>query len=373
MKHLDLQDLTKKFAEGTCTPEELELLENWYLQWKPEQVDIDPSKLNAVMGEVWDALPVHKGTIGLSIYTWRNVVIAATVIFVLAFAVRFSGIRYGADRDNTPLLAMDMVIPGSNKAFLELADGRKINVTAAHQGLLAKQTGINITKTEDGQLIYNVTGDPSKITEFNTIIVPKGGKYVVCLPDGTKVWLNAESTLKYPASFASLPERRVELVGEAYFDVVHHKDQGFKVYTPDQVVSDIGTQFNINAYQENGNTKTTVIEGEATVNNTRLTAGQQAILTGKKINRIQVDADDAIAWKNGFFQFTNEDIKTGLAAIARWYDVEIVYEDPAAKKLVLRKLNGDISREGQLSSAIEIIKVSGVNCKVVGRKLIVLK
>jgi transmembrane sensor len=366
MKQLDLKELTKKFGEGTCTTDELELLENWYLQWKPEPVTIDPLRLDHIMGEVWDNLPVHQGSLSLLFRSWKKVGMAAALLLTLTMGIYWSSIRYYKNFDK-PILALNQIVPGGDKAVLELADGTKINVAEAQNGLLAKQAGITITKAENGQLIYNVTGDPSRITEFNSIKVPKGGKYVVCLPDGTKVWLNAESTLKYPASFASLPERKVELVGEAYFEVAH-LDQPFNVHTPGQVVTDIGTKFNINAYTTNGNIKTAVVEGSVSVNKTILVAGEQAILSDKGIKRVQIDSAEVLAWKNGFFQFSNEDLKTGMSQIARWYDVEVVYENAHVK----RTLNGSIARSSELATVIEILKLSGVNCKVDGRKITVL-
>lgn len=368
MKHLDLKDLTKKFGEGTCTNEELELLENWYLQWKPERVNIDPLRLEQIMGEVWDQLPVHYGAVTTVLRNWKKVVIAAAALLVLSTGLYYSGMRFSKVH-NLPLLTLDKVVPGSYKATLELANGTQINVAEAVDGLLAKQSGITITKKDNGQLIYNVTGDPSKITEFNTIIVPKGGKYVVCLPDGTKVWLNAESTLRYPASFASLPERKVELVGEAYFEVAHLEKQPFTVHSPGQVVTDIGTKFNINAYPGNANLKTAVVEGAASVNKTVLVAGQQAVLSEKGLALVAIDSAEVLAWKNGFFQFTNEDVKTGMAQIARWYDVEVVYQDDKLS----RSFDGSFSRDSQLSSVIKILKHAGINCKIEDRKIIVLK
>jgi transmembrane sensor len=255
---------------------------------------------------------------------------------------------------------------------------------------LAKQAGVKIIKTSDGLLTYTLTPAKSSTAEYNTLEIPKGGQYGVCLPDGTKVWLNAASTLRYPATFSSLSERRVVLSGEAYFEVVHDKKQPFIVETAYQSVRDIGTKFNINSYAEEPGIKTTLLEGSAAVSlnpskggtvksvtkqnagsstyEKVISAGQQAILKNDRIEIAKINADESISWKNGFFQFQNDDLKTGMRQLARWYNVEIVYEGPVPTE----KLDGKVYRNINLSSALQILLGTDVSYTIENRKVTIM-
>jgi len=230
------------------------------------------------------------------------------------------------------------IAPGKDDAVLTLADGRKILLSAIANGKLAEIAGLRITKTANGQLVYQVTDDavnnPTSALQYHTISTPRGGQYQVNLPDGTRVWLNSASSLKFPMAFAAA-NRQVSLTGEAYFEVAKDKKKVFTVQTDRQTVEVLGTHFDISSYPEDASTKTTLLEGSVRVNanNKSITIkpGQQAEVA-ETIVLNDVDAETAVAWKNGYFSFDDEELGSAMSKVARWYDVEVAYADEAFKK-----------------------------------------
>jgi len=261
------------------------------------------------------------------------------------------------------------VLPGSNKAVLVLADGRKISLTDVNNGNVAKEAGISISKTTDGQLVYTVSDAAlDKNTEnldnaFNTIETPKGGMWQVKLPDGSSVWLNAASSLTYPLTFSKNQKRIVELKGEAYFEVAKDKLHPFVVKTPRQEIEVLGTHFNINSYADEAVVKTTLLEGSVKVNSYQadrateiLKPGEQSILTTKGFDIKQVDADEVIDWKNGYFMFNNEKQESIMRKITRWYNVQVEYADASAKEVTYY---GSISRFENVSKILRKFEQTG--------------
>lgn len=274
----------------------------------------------------------------------------------------------------------DDVAPGGDKALLILADGSEIALDKAKNGDLTKQGEIRIHKTEDGQVVYiNAKGQraPQSIApKYNTIRTPKTGQYKVVLADGTKVWLNAVSSIRFPTSFTH-EERRVEITGEAYFEVAKDKNRPFRVITPEQTIEVLGTRFNINAYQGEKAVKTTLLEGSVKVSPAHqkgrehqsilLHPGQQSTVTpnSSHIEVKNVDTEEIIAWKNGYFQFNNTDIAMIMRQVERWYDVEVVYEGGAYEN----RLSGKISRDVSVSKVLEMLHYLGINAEIEGRKI----
>ncbi|MCD0488095.1 FecR family protein [Pedobacter sp. MC2016-14] len=269
--------------------------------------------------------------------------------------------------------------PGRSRATLKLANGTEIFLDTLRSGLnKIKQDGASISNERNGELVYIKSSETetSKI-EYNTISTPKGGTYKVLLPDSTQVWLNSSSELTYPTSFAHADARVVKLEGEAFFAVKKLKDekgksQPFIVSTAQQQIKVLGTQFNINAYADELNLKTTLIEGSVEVNNSvKLKPGEQAISAGKEVEIRTVDVSSYIDWKNGDFNLKNNDFRTTMRKISRWYDVEIVY-DPSFPQDV--KLGGWISRDKNISSVLNLIqKTAKVHFKLEGRRVTVSK
>lgn len=301
-----------------------------------------------------------------------RIISAAAVIAVISIGAYLFVIRAGhSTYDND-------VNPGTNKAVLTLANGQKITLDDAKKGKLAEQTGITVSKSANGQLLYTVaaTDKVTKELSYNTLETPVGGQYQLVLPDGTKIWLNAGSSLKYPTSFAALQERRVILKGEAYFEVAHNKEMPFRVETPKQTVEVLGTHFNVNAYLDEPDTKTTLLEGSVKVMPENKTAslllkpGQQAHV-GNSSGVITIDTEAVIAWKNGDFILKDEDFEATMRKIARWYDVEVIYDESAPHDL---ELGGWVSRSKNISAVLKIIESTGkVHFKVQGRRVTVTK
>ncbi|RQO74799.1 hypothetical protein DBR43_05290 [Pedobacter sp. KBW06] len=264
----------------------------------------------------------------------------------------------------------------SNKATLTLANGSTINLDKASKGEIAEQSGLTVTKTGDGKLVYEISKTSVAAAGFNTITTPRGGLYQVNLPDGTMVWLNAASSLKYPAVFNG-QERKVELSGEAYFEVAKKKIP-FLVKTALQEVAVLGTHFNINAYADEVKTKTTLFEGSVrvslaekqalkSVNTQVLVPGQQSTVENNRLNVNAVDLDEALAWKNGYFQFNEENLVNIMKQLSRWYDIDVVFEGKPSQELFLLK----IPRRLALSDVLKILATNGINFKIEGRTLIV--
>ncbi|MFD2582350.1 FecR family protein [Pedobacter vanadiisoli] len=272
---------------------------------------------------------------------------------------------------------------GTDKAILTLSDGRIINLNKDVVGKIATEAGIEITKSEDGTLVYKVVNTKGKSTDFNTITTPVGGQYTVILPDGSKVWLNAGSSLKYPTTFAA-SGRSVTLTGEGYFEVAHLERIGGRVpfsvlviknQAQSEKVEVLGTHFNINAYADEPFVKTTLLKGSVSValNNNKtilLKPGQLAKLSNEDIQVQEADTEMAVAWKNGEFVF-REDLRSAMRKVARWYDVEIVYDETAPENLML---GGWMSRGTNISEVLNHIQLTGkVHFKLEGRRVIVSK
>jgi transmembrane sensor len=264
--------------------------------------------------------------------------------------------------------------PGNNKAILTLENGTKLVLDSAKIGVLLKKGGISIKKTKDGQLIYAVgKNNAAAVNEpviYNTISTPRGGQYQVILPDGTRVWLNAASSLKFPAAFAS-NQRNVELTGEAYFEVAKNAAKPFLVKVNNMQVRVLGTHFNIMAYHDDVAVKTTLLEGAVQLNNGHgsnfLKPGQQGVVKGNNIQVFNVDTDQAISWKNGFFEFNRSSIQDIMKQLSRWYDVEVVYEG----KIPGDEFVGKIKRDVKLSQVLRILELNHVHFKIENKKIIV--
>lgn len=287
---------------------------------------------------------------------------------------------------NPPIPYVDDVNPGTDKAILALTNGTRINLSDAMNGLLLKPEGIEITKAEDGTLIYKMTGSKSNASGYSTITTPKGGQYKIILPDGTRVWLNAASSLSFSTSLdSSLGERRTKLIGEAYFEVKKDKAHPFIVMTGKQELEVLGTHFNVSAYPDEGSIRTTLSEGSVRISallsqdecgalrktETILRPNQQSALTKNSLQIREVDAESAVAWKNGEFFFHNEALENIMPQISRWYNVEVVYED---KQLAKKRFGCMTSRSEKLSQVLSKLQLTGnAHFKVEGRKIIVTK
>lgn len=263
------------------------------------------------------------------------------------------------------------IFPGGTKATLTLADGKVIFLDGLTNGDIAAEGNVRVIKM-DGTLQYNASNDNTEIT-YNTIQTPRGGKYQLVLADGTVVWLNAASSLRFPVVFRD-NERQVELMGEAYFEV-KKGEKPFRVSLQNGSQIEVtGTAFNVNAYQDETLLKATLFEGKINFlmqdKTQALLPGQQARITNGQTG-IKVldgiDVDEEIAWKNDLFIFKGEDVKSIMREICRWYDIDVVYKG----KLNLETFSGIVSRKSNLSQVLKIMEEGGVRFAIEGRTIVV--
>lgn len=304
---------------------------------------------------------------------WKKMSVAAAVLLIAGAGLYFYSYEPSKNKITVQDLAVNDIIAGGNKAYLTLADGKKIALTDIGNGKVAEQAGLSITKTAEGQLLYEIK--ESAVAEknkeqllYNTITTPAGGQYQVVLPDGTHVWLNAASSLTYATSIANLKERKVELKGEAYFEVARQeKDQvkkPFIVKSRNQEVEVLGTHFNISSYEQESLTATTLLEGRVKVSRQNafeetISPGEQS-LVGKGIAVNKVDTSTAVAWKNGLFRFENANIYTVMNQFSRWYNFDVKYEGKAPAN----KFNGEIYRNLNASKALKILSYAKIKFRV---------
>jgi len=376
MENLDVKSLIERYNNGTLSNEERAMLESWYISEvrsnkNYQGLEENLAKLDQNFMHIIGAEEKKVSRL------WPRVAVAASFFAVFGLSLYFYSSK---SRDKVELANAKVadINPAGNKAYLTLGNGKRIALTDAGNGTIAEQTGVQITKTADGQLVYtiaeNKSGSSSPL-EYNTIETPNGGRYEIALPDGTHVWMNAASSLKYPVSFVLLKERRVELQGEAYFQVAKDKQHPFIVKTAQQEVKVLGTHFNINSYADEPEVKTTLLEGSVNVSDLKsksskiLKPGQQAIAKDSDLKVGDADVDQAMSWKNGDFVFVGEDLKAVMRQIARWYDVEIEYQGNINSSGVV----STISRTKKLSQVLKALQINqGIHFKVEGRRVLVM-
>ncbi|MDP4251188.1 MAG: FecR domain-containing protein [Bacteroidota bacterium] len=265
--------------------------------------------------------------------------------------------------------------PGRNRAFLTLANGAKVILDSVHNGMFARQGNATIVKLDSGKLAYDATGQESAVVGFNTLTTPKGGQYQLSLPDGTEVWLNAASSIKYPTAFMG-NRRQVEITGEVYFEVSKNTAMPFivKKLNDETEIRVLGTHFDVNAYDDEPSMKITLLEGAVQVadagRQSILHPGQQAQIGNGTLKLLSdVDTDEVMAWKNGKFQFGEaSDINSIMRQIARWYDVEVEY-----RGTVSDHIGGTISRGVKASQVFDMLEMTGaVRFSIDGKKVTVM-
>jgi transmembrane sensor len=302
---------------------------------------------------------------------WRFAAAAAAIFIIFGLTVIF--IRKGSAV--LPMVSYQgrpLVQPGQHLAFIRTAGGL-VRLSTNHSMVQLNAKGFIY---EDGSAVKNQADDDPAQPRLHrvasdTLITPKGGKYALVLNDGTKVWLNAASSLIYPEKFGP-GARLVKLNGEAYFEVVHDASRPFKVMAQNQVIEDLGTHFNINCYPDEGNVKTSLLEGKVKVSQASqsvvLSPGQQvAGLPSSRNILLLNDPDETIAWKNGFFHFESADIKEVLRRFSRWYNIAIVYDGNVRAPL----FSGDIHTDLEIDQALKLLSYAKVHFLIDGRKITV--
>ena len=384
MQQNEAENLLAKLQAGLCNDEEKALIEKWLSTTDLTKINLSADDLKEDFSAMAEGLPLHHRTRQTT--PFKSYLSAAAAIALVFGGMYWYNIKYARkESPSAVVLAKQQpaILPGSDKATITLSNGKTVDLTTLNTGKTNLEEGIEITKTADNQLVYAITSPPmAGVKQYNSIQTPKGGQFQVLLPDGTHVWLNAATKLTYPVAFTA-SERKVELEGEAYFDVTADKNKPFKVITRgkggrDQEIRVLGTHFNIQAYADEPATKTTLLEGSVKVSNLNtqetktLIPGVQAILKEnasafvlKKISKREV-----LGWKNGNFVFDDESLPVIMRQISRWYDVDIQYENIDSKG---KFFGGTISRKKNIAQVLDILELTGsVHFKTIGRSVIVM-
>lgn len=268
------------------------------------------------------------------------------------------------------------LLPGTDKAILTIAGGKKIDVSDVRQGKIATQGSIAISKTADGRIVYKDDQAPAADngSVYNTLTTPRGGQHMLVLSDGTKAWLDAASSITFPVAFTG-NERTVTITGQVYFEVTHDAAKPFKVTADGQTIEVLGTHFNVKAYADEPNIKTTLLQGSVKITKNGesrlLVPGQQSTVAHGAANYIEVktvDTDAAIAWHMGLFKFQEADIKAVMRELSRWYDVEVSYEG----QIPNRHFSGEIYRNVNASKIAEILSYKKIHFRIEGKQIIVM-
>lgn len=307
---------------------------------------------------------------------YKRLAAVAAVLCVILSGVFFFTNQDSRHSKNAPLHDTK-IIPGSISATLTLANGKKIHLNAKVEGEIAKEAGITIVKTTRGEVIYEVNSSSDVKDGTNTLSTAKGETYTVVLPDRSKVWLNAYSSLTYNTNLTKGDNRDVKLVGEAYFEVAKDKKHPFIVECKNQSIQVLGTHFNINSYEDEAAVTTTLLEGAVKLiphinglNSIVLQPGQKSTLIGKNLTVKNVEVDDEIAWKNGQFVFNNEALESIMRKVSRWYNVDITYDDNSLRKELFW---GSISRFEKVTDVLHMLEVTGsANFKVSDKGITVI-
>lgn len=377
-QHIFYKKLLDRYVNNTATADELEVIDHLIRTGELEDL------LMVHMAESWEAEEAvfesrntdRPGHFKL----WpRIAMIAAAVIAIISGIWFFSApIGLGPGHPSVHLSETNHIKPGKNTAILTLAHGETVRLSDTKNGIVIHHNkftyndGTEIGAPGNGKL-------DQAYGQVQTITTPRGGTYQVTLSDGTKVWLNSASSLTYNSLLNEQGKRRVELAGEAYFEVAKDKKHPFIVKSAGQEVEVLGTHFNISSYADDGETKTTLLEGRVRVTASKLNnglkdqvnldPGQQSILTSARLSKQNINAEEVIAWKNGYFLFVNEDLQRILREVGRWYDVDIVYQG----KLTDKRFGGMVSRSKNIAQVLKIIQKTGnVKIKIEGRRVIIM-
>lgn len=389
--------LFKKYYNKVARPDEVEelicLLKNisedeltrlMREEWEnlePEQSLFDTAKSNEILDAIiprktyMEEAPLQDNK-ARRMYGFQILFVAAAVIIVLCFGLYFFK-RVGPEIPQQMVTVPDFkdVPPGGNKAILMLADGKLIILDSLKDGLILRTLNFEVNKTEDGQLAYQSFDRNhlnAKNSEFHMIYTPRGGEYKVILPDGSKVWLNAASSIRFPTVFRG-KTREVDLKGEAYFEVAKNPYMPFKVKSRDAEIEVLGTHFNVRAYSDEKAMKTTLVEGSVKVKSRNakkiLKPGEQAVLKGEALLVSTVVVEEQIAWKNGLFLFKDASLEDVMKQAALWYDLKVSY----VGKIPPKQFTGKTSRKVNASEFMNMLKYIGVEFKREGKNVLIMK
>jgi transmembrane sensor len=383
VKHIpeNIQVLVQRYFEGTISPEEKKLLDDWYRSFSADTIEVSSNeseeqvrlrlqqRLESFVSDSRRIRPLNKR------FLFRAAAIFVILLSSAAFYFLFSS---KTEQEKTAVAATtskDEIVPGGNKAILTLSDGSSIMLDNAGNGDLGQQGNSKIIKTADGLLEYH-DKDLNAASEkmlYNIVSTPRGGQYRIELADGTSVWLNASSSIRFPVAFED-SSREVEVTGEVYFEVAKNPAKPFKVKVKDTYINVLGTHFNINAYDNEEAINTTLLEGSLQVVNNKLSKllkpGETAVTNPSGITAISKDdsPEDAIAWVKGKFLFHSADIHNIMRQVERWYDVEVNFE-----KAINLHFTGELKRSDNVMTLLRKLELTGeIHFKIDKKKITVL-
>jgi transmembrane sensor len=370
MSKKQLRELLENYAKGECSPEEIVLLESWYLQHNEDARKLlSEDTLNEAQKKLWLELS-PKINDKKAHALWPRIVVAASLLLFISVCVYFVKEKNNTNQTTATNRIRD-IAPGTNKAILTLSNGEKISITGAKAGLIAKQ-GLTQISARIGEIVYVANSSSSKSIEFNTLTTPRGGQHQLTLADGTKVWLDAASSIKFPVAF-SVKTREVFITGQVYFEVHHDKTKPFKVVANGQSVEVLGTHFNINSYADEPGIKTTLSEGSIKVSTDQfshitLKPGQQSVVDHQRIRLVHdIDLEEVLAWHNGLFKFQDATVPEVMRQLSRWYNVEVAYEG----KIPDKKFSGEIYRNVSALKLADMMSYENIHFRLEGNKIVV--
>lgn len=368
-----------KYIQDEISEEELEILFKLikdcdFENFVPEKeiVKYFGNEMEDIIGEDNSSKP-KEGRV-FQLYTKKIAYVAAAILLIVVSGIyhRLSD-RYENNMGQELVQSVEPldVMPGQNFAVLTSSRGKSIILSETDDGQIDTGEDVDIVKVNDGELIYTSQGkaEPDEMI-YNTLSTPRGGQYQLTLSDGTKVWLNAASSIRFPVEFPD-DERRVDITGEVYFDVAHSEEQTFIVHAGSSVIEDLGTAFNVTAYEDERSVKTTLVEGIVKVREHILSPGEQAIEDENDHIQIlkNVDLDNVVSWKDGFFSFENANLAEIMRVLSRWYNLEVDYENEAGLE---KRYSGKIDRNLTLLQVLAGLKLTAQNFDIQpGNKIII--
>lgn len=342
----------------------------------PENKDIPADDADYIFKQiVKQQAPVHHLPAKAERGVWRRLAIAAAVLLVIGFSgyfFLFNNKQQPPQERVRTSLPNDIMAPETNRAMIMLSNGQQIYLDSAVNGSLTMQGGVKLVKLADGKIAYEATGASSGELSYNTLLNPRGSMIIdITLADGSRVWLNAGSSVTYPVAFTG-KERKVAIEGEAYFEVAHDALKPFIVSKGKTVVKVLGTRFNVNAYNDEADIRITLLQGAVQVTNNQHAAavkpGEQAIVKADKIDVAEgVNLEQVMSWKEGYFRMKGTDLASLMRQIARWYDVQVVYKN----KVPEARFGGLINRGVNLSDVLKALEQYGIYSRFDNGKIIV--
>lgn len=389
MNEQELSVLIEKYLSGQCTDEEKAWVEKWYEEREQSGVEFyggDTNERDKSEQRSYEAIEQKIAALEYArqatvipmrpkrLRLYSRIAVAAGVLIALSIVWIREAKRGQPDKQVAIVNQSNAndIPPGVNKAILTLADNSTVVLNDVKEGTIAAQGNTSVVKQDSAVLTYQASGNNSEVL-YNTITTPKGGQYQVILPDGSHVWLNAASSLRFPTAFAG-NERTVTLTGEGYFEVTKNAAKPFKVKVNDMTVQVLGTHFNVMAYGDERSLNTTLLEGSVSIQSssgtTLLKPGEQAQMNKSgafKIVKDEASIDDAVAWKDQLFQFSDADIHTIMRQVSRWYDVEVEFRGDIRQSFV-----ATISRNMPVSGLLHLLELTNkVHFIIEGKKIIV--